>query len=282
MTSIKEHYLRDKYITNINVYGSDKLNGQSGIPRFKGFKAKYSFPESSNDIPRVIHFVWIGSPIPDKYIKNIGTFVAKYLDNYNDNWWGGQTRKYNFKLWVDHDTPSIENVKICNIYNSSFYDKLFINRAVYDIETNWSAKADILKYEIIYHEGGIYSDIDAIAIKQYNRLFDKAFVCYTGAPYNDIGTCLFGFAPQSSFLKYVIDCIAEVRGYDFDYSTLETKVRVPLLTGPIIFTQCFQFYNDPGIQMINQDIVVLNKNNPDAFSYHTFDSVLPNGWHNQK
>jgi len=271
MTTIHTHYILDKYCKNIGLPGvNEALCGQQGLPTFDKFNATYDFPDLTEQVPKVIHFVWIGSPISYKYVKNIEKFVAT-----------NKKRDFSFILWVDNDTPSIENVSIKDI-RTDFPAATFINKEIYDIETNWSSKADILKYELIYHVGGIYSDLDAHSIKAYDSIFEKSFVCYSEAPYNDIGTCFFGFPAGSRFLRYVIDCLREVRTYSYDYSKFETKLRVVLLTGPILFTQCFKNYKDPTIQMINQDIVVLNKNNPDAYSYHTFDSMLPTGWHNQK
>jgi len=271
MTTIRQLYIGDKYCTRINVPGVyDSLNGRRGIPRFEKFKTSYDVPELNELIPKVIHFIWIGSPLPYKYVVNMQTFVATNKKN-----------GYSFKLWVDHETPPIQDIIIQDI-RTDFPAEKFINKEIYDIETNWSSKADILKYEIIYQEGGICSDVDAISVKAYDSIFEKAFVCYTGEPYNDVCSGFFGFPARSRFLKYLIECLQEVRTYSFDYTQFDTKIRVCLLTGPILFTQCFQFYNDPTILMINQDIIVLNKNNSDAYSYHTFDSLLPTGWHNQK
>jgi mannosyltransferase OCH1-like enzyme len=268
------NYIKEHYITNIGVPGVyEKLCGDGKAPRYERFRAEYAHPDSHSElVPKNMHFVWIGSPIPYKYVKNIQTFVAT-----------NKPVGFTFTLWVDTDTPPIDDVQIIDIRsNFPSSDGIFINRTTYDIEKNWSAKADILKYELIYHVGGIYCDLDAKSLKEYDEYFTRAFVCHAGSPYNDIGTCFFGFPAGSNFLKYVIDCIAEVRTYSFDFASLSTIIRVCILTGPILFTQCFQYYNDSGIQMISQDLVVLQPNNPDAYSYHTFDSTLPTGWHNQK
>ena len=32
-------------------------------------------PDGSYDLPKTIHFIWIGKPIEEKYIRNIQTFV---------------------------------------------------------------------------------------------------------------------------------------------------------------------------------------------------------------
>jgi len=256
----------NKYITNIAVPGvNENLKGIDGSPKYEKFQTIPQYHPPLNlyyQIPKIIHFVWIGSPLPYKYVKNIETFVATNVP------------KYIIKLWVDYDTPSIPNVVIEDVRKLRF---TFINQDIYDSETNWGSKADILRYEIIYNEGGICSDIDAISIKPYDENFEKAFVAYTGAPYNDICNGFFGLPAGSYFLKYVIECLREVRTYTYDFNSLPTKIRIPLLTGPTLFTYCFKYYNDSNIQMINQDIIVIHRNNPDAYSYHTFDSV----WWNQ-
>lgn len=253
--------IKNKYITNIGIPDIiNKLNGQPNLPRFERFHTIPVKPELNLQVPHIIHFIWIGSLLPYIYVKNILSFVATNKD------------RFIYKLWVDYKTPHIDGVEIYDIRTDFPIDK-FINKDIYDIENNWGSKADILRYEIVYQEGGIYSDIDAISLKPFDENFNKSFVTYTGEPYNDLACGFFGFPPGSRYLKYLIDCIREVRTYSFDYSKLETKIRVPLLTGPIIFTQCFQFYNDPNIQMISQDITILNKDNPDAYSYHTFDSM---------
>lgn len=250
-----------KYITNISLINvATQLCGQPGILKYERFKSIPILPELNNNIPKIIHFVWIGSPIPYMYVVNLLTFVATNKE------------RYVYKLWVDHKTPPIEGVLIYDI-RTNFPGGNFINKEIYDIETNWGAKADILKYELVYHEGGIYTDVDAISVKAFDENFEKAFVAYAEEPYNDVGTCVFGFPSGSRYLKFVMDCLKEVRTYNFDYASLPTKLRVCLLTGPIIFRQCFEFYNDPSIQMINQEILSLGKDNPDAYSYHTFDSM---------
>ena len=36
--------------------------------------ANKSTGNETYDLPKMIHFIWTGSPIPDKYIKNIQSF----------------------------------------------------------------------------------------------------------------------------------------------------------------------------------------------------------------
>jgi mannosyltransferase OCH1-like enzyme len=127
----------------------------------------------------------------------------------------------------------------------------------------------------VYHEGGIYTDVDSISVKGFDANFKKAFVGHAKEPYNDICSGVFGFPQKSNFLKYIIDCLREVRTYSYDYNSLDTKSRVCILTGPVFFTFCFKYYNDSSIQMINQELLTLGKDNPDTYTYHTYDSM----WH---
>ena len=252
----------NSYITNISLIDINKeLCGQTGVLKFEKFKTIPIKPETNYIVPKILHFIWIGSPVSYIYVKNILTFVATNKDNYT------------YKLWVDHYTPDIDGVLICDIRKEFLQDDQFINRNIYDIEPNWGAKADILRYEIIYREGGIFTDIDAISVKPFDIYFQRSFVSHIGEPYNDICNGIFGFPAGSNYLKYVINCLKEVRTYNYDYASLPTKLRICLLTGPILFRQCFEFYNDPNIQMISQQILTLSKDNPDAYTYHTYDST---------
>ena len=50
------------------------------------------------------------------------------------------------------------------------------HRDLYDAETNWGAKADIARYEIVYQHGGVYCDIDSQSLKPFDGKLRHAFV----------------------------------------------------------------------------------------------------------
>lgn len=225
----------------------------------------------SPTIAKLIHFIWVGSEIPAKYVDNVKRFV---LHN--------QPNGYSFYLWVDHDTPSIQGVEIKNIRTLEIQ-----NQTQFDQEINNGAKADILRYEIVYQYGGMYSDIDVISLKPFDYVFEKAFLSHTFEPWNNLTNAVFGFPPRHPFLKMVLDCLPNTRSIP----------DVPHRTGPWFFTNCFLDFVDGRhlpwenvctlnreISMIHQDLLIYprrttNKDRRVGYTLHLNDAnwaVKPN------
>ena len=63
-------------------------------------------------VPKILHFIWIGSIIPNKYIDNLNT----YVNNNNP--------EYKINLWVDRTYEcSIDGVQIINISSIDIINK---------------------------------------------------------------------------------------------------------------------------------------------------------------
>ena len=76
MTSRENNYEQPPIpFLNISQLG-DLMKG--GSLKNVQFKAEI-IQEPNCKIPKVIHFIWIGEPLPDKYWKNINTFSGKVL-----------------------------------------------------------------------------------------------------------------------------------------------------------------------------------------------------------
>lgn len=101
-------------------------------------------------IPRIIHQIWLGSPVPKSFNK------------WRESW---MQKGWIYKLWTDED---VAKMKLCN-------------QDLYDKSTNYGEKADILRLELLYRYGGIYADIDYECIKPalFERL-NKACDYYAG------------------------------------------------------------------------------------------------------
>merc|ERR1711992_422205 len=61
------------------------------------------------------------------------------------------------------------------------------------------AKTDLLKYEIVYKYGGIYSDTDSYSLARFGQEFSNSFVSYSGEPYNNLCASIFGMPKNSNF-----------------------------------------------------------------------------------
>ncbi len=183
------------------------LTGRGALPfRF----APPPAVESTLEIPRVLHMVWLGPRVPDKYLRFFWDFQG-----HNPEW--------EVKLWTDDNVlPVIENMR---------------NRNLFFAETNVAARVDLLRYELIYQHGGVYLDADtkSLAPNSLERM-THAFVTVSGPPWFNNGNAQFGFAKGSEFLAYVIRCAGDPR--------VRMLSEIPSRTGPTMFTTCVLSFGD--------------------------------------
>lgn len=157
--------------------------------------------EGEFKIPRVIHFIWIGPrPFPPLSVENIRTWIAK-----NPDW--------KVKFWTDRERPPPCNgMEVKKVQEFPF---LFLGR-FFDESRNYGEKSDLLRFEILYQEGGLYVDHDANCLKNFDNLH-RGFDLYCGleAPHPLVvgmsitaGIGVMGSRPQHPLVKTVIDLIA--------------------------------------------------------------------------
>lgn len=147
--------------------------------------------------PKEIHFIWIGGPIPPKYLQTIKRITAlANKSGFKVNLWVDDEMNYH-QTAAKHDL-SISDLKIRNIdellkriHSDPFYkteDRMKYFQYCVEREgvgfKNLSAAGDFLKYELIRQQGGYYFDTDTIfqykwealteAIKQVRNHIKKA------------------------------------------------------------------------------------------------------------
>ena len=97
----------------------------------RNIEAAKNDPEDSDyRIPPIVHQIWLGSQVPEKYYE----WMASWMKIIG----------WEYRLWTDDD------VKHLKLYNQELYDQ----------STNYGEKADILRLEILHRFGGIYVDTD--------------------------------------------------------------------------------------------------------------------------
>lgn len=86
-------------------------------------------------IPRVIHRIWLGPPMPDEF------------ERYGDGW---QTihPDWRMKLWTEESLPRLRN--------QDLYDRAEKIAPA----SIWQFRADVVRYELLEREGGLYVDAD--------------------------------------------------------------------------------------------------------------------------
>lgn len=110
-----------------------------------------SGPKEVCRIPKIIHQIWLGSPVPVKY--------REWMNSWTE-WLG-----WEYKLWTNED------IKGFLLYNQDLYDEA----------TNYGEKSDVLRLELLLHYGGIYVDIDFECVNR--EIFDdlnNSFDFYIG------------------------------------------------------------------------------------------------------
>jgi len=164
-------------------------------------------PSEKPKVPKIIHQIWLGSEMPQELKKYTATWLQKHAK-------GG----WRYKLWTDKD---VENF---NLYNKDIFDR----------ETNFGAKSDIFRYEILYRHGGVYVDTDFECLRALD-LFNHRYDFYVGiqpldTQYLQLGIGLIGSAPGHPILKHSIETLR----HSFD-----THKGAPAKTGPIHLTRSF-------------------------------------------
>ncbi len=160
----------------------------------------------SSIIPKVIHQIWLGGTLPEKY-KN---WVESWK-KYHPGW--------EYKLWTDED------VKHLTLYNRELYDSL----------SNYGPKVDILRYEILYQFGGLYVDTDFECFKALDVLHDR-YTFYAGiedALAIALGTALIASIPGHPILEQL------VKNINFKVEDEDSMRAAIAGTGPGYLTRAF-------------------------------------------
>jgi len=150
--------------------------------------------ETPKEVPKKIHIVWVGGPIPEKYLDEIKVLSdLAQSDGFELNLWVDNEKNFTSTLkkqvGQDVELPKTHaGIKIRNIselekriINDEFYKENnrgrdFINAVSGEMTgfINMAAAADLLRYEILRQEGGTYLDADTkIIFEQESKFIDE-------------------------------------------------------------------------------------------------------------
>lgn len=143
-------------------------------------------------IPKKIHQIWLGSPVPERYARLQKTF----RDNHPD---------WEYIVWTDADIEKL-NLENATAYNAS---------------TNYGEKSDIARYEILYRFGGLYADFDVECLHSFDELHHLCDFYAGLSPLSDtvlLENCIIGCAPGHPIMKHCITSLVkqESSGYLVD------------------------------------------------------------------
>lgn len=169
--------------------------------RWDAWKANTEFP--AEPIPKIIHQVWLGSPLPEKY------------RDWTQSW---QKAGYEYHLWDEESLLAIfaENEK-----------------AWYNATTSFGPKSDIARYKVLSLYGGIYCDTDFECLKPFDDILSKttlfAGVIFDAKP--EIAGGIVGAVPHHPLIEQTLAALTAKAHTGSDYNDILDK------TGPAFFTR---------------------------------------------
>src|SRR5579863_1157636 len=193
-------------------------------------------------IPKIIHHIWMGSPVR---IQDIPLYQSWHT--HHPNW--------TFIFWTDHESNfdkgdvvvrSFEELdkiladnkgKACKIVvdvrGLHYENKLFFDEAM-----NYGERKDILDYEFIERYGGTYVDLDFECYRPLD-VFHHIYDFFTGLQPLDtgrvqLGAALFGAVPHHPIMKQCVENLKHNRHIP----------QIVAKTGPLYFTR--EFYKVAG------------------------------------
>ncbi len=142
---------------------------------------------STFSIPRIIHLIWLGSE------PTVSVNIA--IDS-----WKKHHPSWQVRVWRDKD---IENFIWTTAHSKVFFDQ----------SNNWAEKSDILRFEILYQFGGIYSDTDMICLKSFEDLVSSGISFFAGYESNSVkrfgrplvGSAIIGAEKHHPILRRCMD-----------------------------------------------------------------------------
>ena len=135
-------------------------------------------------IPRIFHHIWVGSdPLPEEFEKYRQTWIRHHPE-------------WEFRLWTDENLPPD-----------------FERREPYELLRLPAERADVIRLELLYRLGGVYTDLDFECLRPIDPLLADVdfFTAYRKArrPNN----ALIGSVPGHPILAHAIREIRPLTTY---------------------------------------------------------------------
>ncbi len=177
-------------------------------------------------IPKKLHIIWIGES---------HKLPAKCINSWRDN-----HPEWDFQVWTDNERAQTSWI------NQKHLDAFVEKR-------HWSAAADLMRYEILYREGGVYVDADSFSVRPLDHwlLENEMFACWENTlavgRARLVSNAFLGSVAGNSFLKYLIDTIEGRKELFTRWSWGRMRyVRMGAWksVGPYRLTKCVYDYED--------------------------------------
>lgn len=275
-------------LMEMDFFHTEKYFAKGDLEQISFFKSIYEKYQNKlfgmgseiNSIPKVIHFIWVGpKDFPKNSVKNIESW-AKFHPEWKIKFWTDRERPLPVKTMERHFITELKMETL-----GSFLDKT----------TNPAEKADILRYEILYNEGGVYVDHDVECFQSFDRLTKRFdFFAFLEPPHYNPGypyaifptNALIGCRPNHSILKktmyyvsilwdevekkYPGNNMAFTRILNRTFFSFTKGIKEEILTDSysnIVLPASFIFANEK----ISRDIIIQRIKDYCCLANHTFE-----------
>jgi mannosyltransferase OCH1-like enzyme len=170
-------------------------------------------------IPKLIHQIWLGSPVPSKY----------------DAWrasWKKFHPEYEYKLWTESEILKFG----------------LVNQEAYLESKNFAVKSDIARCEILFRLGGIYADTDFECLTRFDQKL-MSVSCFLGQTFTEkpeFNNALMGCIHRNRLMDLMVNSLAEPVLHN-------NAIEIIKQTGAIKLTNLF-FENE---LYLNENILIL-------------------------
>jgi len=162
-------------------------------------------------IPRIIHRIWLGTkPLPDRY-REFGESWSRHHPDWE------------MRLWTDENLPE------------------FTHPGAFERCRNFAEASDVVRYEVLFRYGGIYTDTDVECRRPLEPLIAAAEVFGAWARPGVIGSAVLGSAPHHSAMEKVLAEVSAGAGAGGQVAA----------TGPVALTRVLE--QEPGVTLFGPE-----------------------------
>lgn len=189
-------------------------------------------------IPKVIHYIWLGGPVPDDAQERV-------------NQWQRIMPDYQFVLWNEDNWDLSQNEFAKYNYEKKVYAYV----------------SDVIRLDVLNRYGGFYLDTDMIVKKSLNIVRNANLVL--GFMYdNALSTSLMGAVAHNDFIQSGLNFYRGLNGKEVELETIPNNNN-KIITD--MFKEIHPEFNlNNQLQYFNGEIVVYPK---EYFTYPSFNSA---------
>ena len=147
--------------------------------------------DAQSVIPKILHFIWLDP-------KELPALGAPFIHSWQEKHPG-----WAVELWDDARAASfLHSTPTCR------------SKGSFDAASNFGMKSDILRYEILYHYGGVYADVDYECLGNLDQIVDTCnffagIANVPDFPSVEINNGLIGCCPQHSLMDKIVKIVSK-------------------------------------------------------------------------